>query len=438
MDVQITVTIDGREVANLQRQIETCDGLELEQDIETLKNHVGSVLLEVGCEQLAAHQPHPCCCGRRMENRGRRAVTLNSQSGEFRFTRNRYRCRTCGRSLMPADAAICCGRHRITRLLARNVCQLATLEHFTQLEQLLADQHGVHLGHDPMFRLVHDVGGTLEQHRLAEVEHWQSQPPDKRVWPAAEVTPSRVSVSCDGIMFCTNQREPDPQHPGCQRMIWKQMRVGCVWWEDAHGHLHKRVTWGQADDYQSFGAALYRLACRCGYREAQEKIFAADGGEWCWSIQQKYFADAEGILDWYHAAEHVWQCGKLLTSTPAAAKAWVDQALAMLRDEGGIGLLHGLCAEHKIRRGKTARQALQQLINYVQPKCGRMEYARYRKHGWPIGTGLIESTAKQLVGIRLKGPGMHWTPAGATAITALRAQTINQTWHQQWKTLTPI
>ena len=37
-------------------------------------------------------------------------------------------------------------------------------------------------------------------------------------WPAAEVTPRRVSVSCDGIMYCTNQREPDPQQPAGE---WK-------------------------------------------------------------------------------------------------------------------------------------------------------------------------------------------------------------------------
>ena len=48
---------------------------------------------------------------------------------------------------------------------------------------------------------------------------------------------------------------------------------------------------------------------------------------------------------------------------------------------------------------------------------------------------MIESTAKQLVGIRLKGPGMHWSHDGATAITALRAQDLNDLWHTFWKTL---
>jgi hypothetical protein len=117
-----------------------------------------------------------------------------------------------------------------------------------------------------------------------------------------------VYVSYDGIMYCTKESEPDPRQPGQQRLIWKQMRVGCVYWQDEREHWHKRVVWGQEEDFLSFGAALYRLACRCGYRQAEERILAADGGEWCWTIHQTYFADSSGVLDWYHASQHVWSC----------------------------------------------------------------------------------------------------------------------------------
>ncbi|MGE4000658.1 MAG: hypothetical protein AB7I48_10595, partial [Planctomycetaceae bacterium] len=305
---------------------------------------------------------------------------------------------------------------------------------FTRLEQLMADQHGVPLAHDSMMKLVHDVGGVAEAQRLAEVQHWRDLPPDKRCWPEPEITPARVHVSCDGIMYCTNEGEPDPQHPDSQRLIWKQMRVGCVYWQDDHEHWHKRVIWGQEEDYLSFATSLYRLACRCGYRQAREKLFAADGGEWCWSIHQAYFADAEGILDWYHASEHVWDCGKALKEDSGQAAAWVHQALSLMAEQGGEGLLNGLLAQRPELRG-SKRPALDRLIHYVQPRLGRMDYPRYRARNWPIGSGMIESTGKQLVGGRLKGPGMHWCPHGATAVTALRTQDLNGRWHTFWKTL---
>ncbi|MEZ6055516.1 MAG: hypothetical protein R3C01_02310 [Planctomycetaceae bacterium] len=115
--------------------------------------------------------------------------------------------------------------------------------------------------------------------------------------------------------------------------------------------------------------------------------------------------------------------------------AWADQALACLRESGGEGLLNWMWDEVKRHRGGP-RETLQKLINSVQPKLDRTEYPAYRDQGWQIGTGMIESTAKQLVGLRLKGPGMHWSIQGATAMTALRAQDLNENWHHFWKTLT--
>lgn len=441
MKVELIVRIDGREVAAFAEHVETKESLPLEEHVERLKDRAGRAILEVGFGESAGQLRHPCCCGRQMENKGKRLVTIASQSGDVTFERHRYRCRVCHRWLMPADAVVCCGRHRMTRLLSRNVCQLATLEHFTRLEQLLADQHGVHLSRDAMLHLVHDVGGAVEQQRLAEVEHWQSQPAKGRTWPEPDpgivgaTPPRKLYVSCDGIMYCTLEVEPDPLHPGENRLIWKQMRVGCVYWQDEQEHWHKRVIWGQEEDFLSFGASLFRLACQCGYQQAQEQVFAADGADWCWTIHQHYFAQAQGILDWYHANEHIWQCGPKLHSDGAEAKNWSTAAESLLYEQGGTALLDWLVGQRPSCRG-AKRRALDGLINYLQPKLDRTAYPSYRNKNWQIGTGMIESTAKQLVGLRIKGPGMHWCKHGATAITALRAQDLNNNWHRLWKNLT--
>lgn len=430
MNVEVIVRIEGREVADFQADIETREALPLEEQTERLKNRLGQVVLEVGFQTLALSLRRPCCCGQPMENKGRRDITVASQSGDVTVGRTRYRCRSCGAWQTPADGVVCCGRHRITRLLGRNVCQLATLEHFTRMEQLLCDQHGVHLGHDPMMQLVHDVGGVLEERRLLDAD--DEGPP-----PVCElaVAPRRIYVSCDGIMFCTNQREPHPDRPGEERLIWKQMRVGCVSWQDETGAWQKRVVWGQEEDFRSFGRSLWRLACRCGYREAQEKIFAADGGGWCWTIQQEFFADAQGVLDWYHASEHVWSCGRSATPDAQAVRAWVESALTHLWDGGGVRLTSWLKTQLAGSRGRR-RAALESLLGYLRERLDQTNYPAYRAREWLIGTGMMESTAKQLVGVRLKGPGMHWCVPGATAITALRAQDLNGCWHTCWKTLT--
>ncbi|MCB0115155.1 MAG: ISKra4 family transposase [Caldilineaceae bacterium] len=432
MNVQMTIRIAGREVETVERTI-SGDAFEREEEAHRLGKEVGRVVAEQALGELAEqHQRTPHCCGRPMNSRGLVPITVQGLDGPLTIRRRRYRCVQCQRNFYPVDGSLLCGCHRVTRPLAKKACQLATMEHFTELPQLLFDQHGVRLCHAELIELAHDVGGAADRLRQADAKRWNETVSCQREWPAAQIQSRRVYVSCDGIMYCTNLREPDPQHPGEQRLIWQQMRVGCVYWQDEHDHWHKQILWGR-ESAEEFGASLYRLARRCGYRQAQEKIFAADGGDWCWTIHQTYFADASGILDWYHANEHVWTCAKTLFSDQAEITTWAKQALQHMREEGGYGLLKWLLEQQPRLRNKK-RKALASLIHYVQPRQDRMDYPRYRHHGWQIGTGMIESTAKQLVGLRLKGPGMHWSEQVAIAITALRAHSLNHNWNQSWKT----
>jgi hypothetical protein len=285
---------------------------------------------------------------------------------------------------------------------------------------------------ETMWELVQHVGGTLEPQRLAAVAYRTEQPLPAP--PPPQVTPKRLYVSCDGIMYGTRDTEPDPRHPGRNSQVWRQMRVGCVYWQDAKDRWHKQLIWGQEADYQSFGASLYELAVAHGDHQAEERLFAADGGEWCWAIKDRHFAAAEGLLDWYHASEHVWACAKDLHDDPAAQQAWAETALSRLWDHGGTGLLEHLLIT-RADPGAELPGPLQALVNYIQPRLSHMDYPTHRARGHAIGTGLMEASVKQLVGQRLKGCGMHWTRDGATAITALRATDLNGHWHDTWKTL---
>lgn len=434
MQVQIMIAVAGQEVQTIEREIEGTPA-EREELARACGREVGRVVNEQALSEWAASPAvgHPHCCGRSMDSRGRRWVTVRGLDGEVRVRRHRFRCSQCGQELYPADGLLMCGRHRVTRPLAKRASQLAAVEHFTHLPQLLFDQHGVRLGHEELIELVHDVGEQADRLRRAEAQNWLETPPERRVWPEPEVRPRRLYVSCDGIMYCTNIREPDPQHPGQKRLVWQQMKVGCVYWQDAQQRWHKQMVWGR-EGVEEFGASLYRLACRCGVREADEVIFIADGGDWCWTIQQRYFPSASGIVDWYHVTEHVWACGKALQPDAAQTKVWVDQALDRLHDHGGWGLVQWLREVLKPLRGKK-RSAVQSLLNYLEPRQLQTDYPRFRGQNWQIGSGMIESTARQLVGLRLKGPGMHWTEAGAVAMTALRAWSLNDRWHQFWKNL---
>jgi len=73
-------------------------------------------------------------------------------------------------------------------------------------------------------------------------------------------------------------------------------------------------------------------------------------------------------------------------------------------------------------------------MGYVRPRLPITDYVEYRERGFVIGSGIMESTCKQLVGKRLKGCGRQWSEGGALAMCGLIAQRLNRTWETFWAT----
>jgi hypothetical protein len=63
-----------------------------------------------------------------------------------------------------------------------------------------------------------------------------------------------------------------------------------------------------------------------------------------------------------------------------------------------------------------------------------MDYPRYIRNGWQIGSGPVESACKTVVGNRLKGGGMRWGEAGTNAVCHLRGLYLSEPacWDSFW------
>ena len=58
---------------------------------------------------------------------------------------------------------------------------------------------------------------------------------------------------------------------------------------------------------------------------------------------------------------------------------------------------------------------------YFEANKERMRYATFKSQGYRIGSGLVESACKTVVGQRLKQSGMRWSEPGAEAMLQLRS-----------------
>jgi hypothetical protein len=86
-------------------------------------------------------------------------------------------------------------------------------------------------------------------------------------------------------------------------------------------------------------------------------------------------------------------------------------------------------------RGKAAI-AFEQLTSYISSNEDRMRYAKLRRAGFPIGSGITEGACKSLVAMRAKRSGQRWYHDGLTAALTLRALHQSDRLDSFWKRFT--
>lgn len=166
----------------------------------------------------------------------------------------------------------------------------------------------------------------------------------------------------------------------------------------------------------------------------KKTLFIADGSEHIWRHQQVYFPAAEVCLDWYHVAEKVWKAGGFLhrEGSPELEK-WVGEQLQLLRDGQCSKLLSTLSQEHDAipRTGpgnRGRRERLLEVRSYLTEHQHRMRYDELRRQDLDIGSGAVEGAVRNLVGMRLDGPGMRWSRGRSERLLHLRCILLNGQW----------
>ncbi len=354
--------------------------------------------------------------------------------GPITFRRVRYVCSKTGRSVFPVDEALDLPSGDVTASLARRALRLATFIGFAELQEELREQHDVRVTDSTLDTLMRKAGGVAHREQQVRVDKLEAASPGRsreKLVSATRPAPRRMYISCDGITYRTRLRQADSRHKDRKCLVYQEMKVGRVFWQQQDGAWQKQVVVGR-DGPERFGLSLWELAVQCGLLDCPEVIFISDGGVWCQSVAETYFKEARRILDWYHLSEHIWTAARMLyPQNEKLMGGWAGGSVYHLHEGGGIGLLHHLERCRAVRPVQDA-PAIEALLNYLRPRLAITNYVEYRRRGYVIGSGMMESTCKQVVARRLKGSGMQWSEHGALAMTSLIAHRLNGTWSQFW------
>jgi hypothetical protein len=141
----------------------------------------------------------------------------------------------------------------------------------------------------------------------------------------------------------------------------------------------------------------------------------------------------EWVLDFFHVCGYVSKLSEALFGTSSKeGGAWFKRMRHWLR-ERHQGVTHILRSASQHYNGsklsKGEEEAFWKAYRYLRDHSRWMAYARYRRQGLPIGSGVTEAACKTVFAQRLKRSGMRWHKESGQVIVDLRVIHLSGIWH---------
>ena len=180
-----------------------------------------------------------------------------------------------------------------------------------------------------------------------------------------------------------------------------------------------------------FGDLVKAEGIRRGADHVRQLTILGDGAAWIWGIAADKFPEATQIVDLFHAREHLNSLARSLEFMLLDRK---DQWLAARLEDLDHGDIDGIeAAVRKYPLEGVKKDEAEKELGYFLNNAPRMRYRWFRSRGLFVGSGVVESGCKAVIGQRLKMSGMRWTITGADAITTLRCQQASRPEDRIWR-----
>ncbi len=345
---------------------------------------------------------------------------LNRFGGEVVLPRRCYKFVTEAGGWIPLDEKLgldrCLG---YSPLMSYLLSSFGGTEAFARAANLLGEALGFAVSATAVQRNTEAVGERIPDNPHAMISAQRGQKPCELMVVEVDGTISPQILEKKGLRGRESLKQPTD---------WKECNVVVV--QKIHeGKEVDRWTGARYGQHQEFDIYAGRAALAMGQHFAKKLVFLADGAHTNWELQQTNFPGSVGILDFYHASEHLGVFCSLLTDQ-RKAKVTHARWAHMLLDGQALQV-----TQEMRRRADTLAQrdsAIRE-INYFKNNLSRMDYDTYRAQGFPIGSGLVEGSCKFVVAKRFKGSGMRWKRQDNVRVLRVRVEKLNGNLHRYFQ-----
>jgi hypothetical protein len=140
----------------------------------------------------------------------------------------------------------------------------------------------------------------------------------------------------------------------------------------------------------------------------------------------------EWVLDFFHVCGYVSKMSDALFGRCVhQGQGWFKRMRKWLRErrQGVAQILRSAMQHYNHRKlSKVAQAEFWKAYHYLRKHSRWMDYAGYRRHGLPIGSGVTEAACKTVFTQRLKCSGMRWHKESAQVIVDLRVLHLSGIW----------
>jgi len=374
-------------------------------------------------------------CGKRLQSKGYRPRRIKSIIGVIKWERRVGRCSNkCAiGQVAPFDKELgVTSNQKSDSGLKQVACLVAIFVPYETAAMLLKQLTGIEVSAQAIWEWVQSVGERMIKSLEGELEALAAGELPEAEAMSAEIAAQTLLMGADGVMV---PFRPQAKTAG-GKTKWREVKVavfarlGKV--RTRAGKLiprlhHHRVA-AVLGDIDDLSERMWLEALKQGVKETPQVVWLSDGARGLWRLFDERFQPyATGVLDFYHVAQNLW----------SGVKAWLDGRSKRCRN-------WFIDARHRLRHGQdddvlddikaalalpglpaSAQQSLTKLFNYLDKHRDHIQYDKLKEMGFPVGSGLVESTCKWLIQQRFKGVGMRWSEDGFNHLLHLRLAWVN-------------
>ena len=293
-------------------------------------------------ERAQAQEIHGQCsvCRAHLQSKGfvkRRMLTL---VGCVEWKRRVSRCpqHCSGSQSAPFDAVLGIDLYQHTSVELRRLgCLLAVCVPFELATWLLLQMSGIQVSEAAIWEWVQVAGQQAIENLKLQLKHLADGQQPQSESLEAMLEPMPLIITADGVTVPFRHLPKSPKG----KVMWQEVKIALLARLGKHqtkagatvSRLHQRRLVAVLGDINDLKSRVQLEALRQGVMTAAQVVWISDGACGFWRLYRECFAHcAVGILDFYHAAQHVWK----------AASAYQDGNPARTPQQWFTGLRHRL------------------------------------------------------------------------------------------------